>query len=231
MKGRLHVNRILLLLLIALQPTSAQHALFNVALSSLPSAHANKRIIITKTLPPFTSQYLSEIGANVKVIRHDMIDIEGCKALNPARIVISPGPGNPSEAGISMDVIREFAGKIPILGVCLGHQCMYEVFGGVVTFAGEIVHGKTSSITHDNKGVFSGVRNPVQVIRYHSLAGTPPTLPDVLEVTATTDNGIIQGIRHKTLCIEGVQFHPESIMTEDGKIMLRNFLQYTSGTW
>ena len=164
-------------------------------------------------------------------VRHDAITLEGIEALNPARIVISPGPGAPRDAGISCDVIRAWAGRVPILGVCLGLQCMYEVFGGTVAHAGEIMHGKQSPIENDGRGVFVGVPSPFNAVRYHSLAGTRATLPDELEVTATSPGGIIQGVRHKTLAVEGVQFHPESILTEHGYLMLSNFLQWKGGKW
>ena len=182
-------------------------------------------------------QYLCELGANVKVIRNDKITVKECVAMSPSRVVISPGPGDPTSAGVSMDVIKEFAGKIPILGICLGHQSIFQVFGGEVTHARnakgihEIVHGKTSPIEHDGKGVFQNVPNQCKVIRYHSLAGTTKTLPKALMVTAKTASGIIMGVRHRELCIEGVQFHPESILTEHGKTMLTNFLNMKGGRW
>ena len=170
-------------------------------------------------------QYLCELGADVRVERNDQITLEVVEALKPERIVISPGPCTPKEAGLSNDIIRAFAGKKPILGVCLGHQCIGHTFGGVVSGAGEIMHGKTSVIHHDGKGVFAGLPNPFTAIRYHSLAIQPATVPDCLEVTARTDNGIIMGVRHKEFLIEGVQFHPESIMTKVGKDLLANFLR------
>ena len=176
-------------------------------------------------------QYLAEIGAEVIVRRNDKITLEECKQLQPDHIVISPGPGHPSEAGISRDVIREFAGKAPVLGVCLGHQCIYEVFGGTVAAAGEIKHGKQSTIDHDGKGVFAGLPPAFRGARYHSLAGTPDTQPDSLEITARSESGVIMGIRHKELTVEGVQFHPESIATEHGKDLLRNFLAMEGGRW
>lgn len=175
-------------------------------------------------------QLLAELGAEVVVYRNDAITVAEVEALHPARIVISPGPGAPKNAGVSCDIIRAFAGKAPIFGVCLGLQCMFEVFGGVVSHAGEIVHGKTSPIHHDGKGCFTGLPSPVNAVRYHSLAGRPDTLPACLEVTARTDSGVIQGVRHADFVIEGVQFHPESILTEGGRTMLANFLQWTDGT-
>ena len=176
-------------------------------------------------------QYLSELGADVVVYRNDEVTVEECIALNPRNLVISPGPGRPANAGISMDIIKAFAGKIPILGVCLGEQCMFEVYGGVVTYAGEIVHGKTSPIRHDGKGLYEGIPQNFEITRYHSLAGDPKTLPKDLETTSTTENGIIMGVRHKIYCMEGVQFHPESIASEYGRIMVHNFLLWEGGTW
>jgi anthranilate synthase/aminodeoxychorismate synthase-like glutamine amidotransferase len=174
-------------------------------------------------------QYLEELGASVTTLRHDAATLADIEALSPARIVISPGPGAPRDAGISCDVIRAWAGRVPILGVCLGLQCMYEVYGGTVTHAGEIMHGKQSPLEHDGRGVFAGVPSPFLAVRYHSLAGTRETLPAVLEVTATSPGGIIQGVRHRELCVEGVQFHPESILTEHGYKIFANFLKCTSG--
>ncbi len=169
-------------------------------------------------------QYLCELGAEVRVVRNDKATIADIEAMHPERIVISPGPRTPKEAGISVDVVRHFADKLPILGVCLGHQCVGEAFGGTVAAAGEIVHGKMSVIHHDGRGVLSGLANPFEGIRYHSLAVQREGLPDCLEVTAWTERGVIMGVRHKELAVEGVQFHPESIMTGVGKDVLRNFL-------
>jgi anthranilate synthase/aminodeoxychorismate synthase-like glutamine amidotransferase len=174
-------------------------------------------------------QFLSELGAEVLVKRNDQVTLDEIREMAPDHIVISPGPGDPGDAGISRDVIREFAGEIPILGVCLGHQCIYDVFGGTVAGAGEILHGKISVIRHDGKGVFAGLPEGYKAVRYHSLAGTPPTLPQPLEVTAKTDSGIIMGVRHKELTVEGVQFHPESIGTEYGHELLKNFLAMKGG--
>jgi anthranilate synthase/aminodeoxychorismate synthase-like glutamine amidotransferase len=174
-------------------------------------------------------QFMSELGADVVVRRNDEVTPDECLALAPDHVVISPGPGTPADAGVSKEVVRTFAGKVPVLGVCLGHQSIYEVFGGRVTGAGEIRHGKVSPITHDGKGVFAGLPQGFRACRYHSLAGTPETLPDVLEVTATSDSGIIMGVRHRELSVEGVQFHPESIATEHGKDLLRNFLAMSGG--
>jgi anthranilate synthase/aminodeoxychorismate synthase-like glutamine amidotransferase len=169
-------------------------------------------------------QYLCELGAEVEVYRNDKITVEDIDSMAPERIVISPGPGTPDEAGISVDTVRRFAGKVPLLGVCLGHQCIGQAFGGVVSGAGEIKHGKMSQVSHDNKGVFEGLPNPFAAVRYHSLAIVPETLPDVLEVTARSESGVIMGVRHKEFTLEGVQFHPESILTTPGKQLLQNFL-------
>ena len=174
-------------------------------------------------------QYLCELGAEVEVRRNDQVSVAECVAMNPDHVVISPGPCTPAEAGISRDVIRAFAGKVPVLGVCLGHQCVYDVFGGTVAGAGEIKHGKTSAITHDGEGVFAGLPSPFTAIRYHSLAGTPDTQPAELDVTATSESNVIMGVRHRELTVEGVQFHPESIATEHGHELLGNFLAMSGG--
>ncbi|HJM90066.1 MAG TPA: aminodeoxychorismate/anthranilate synthase component II [Dehalococcoidia bacterium] len=170
-------------------------------------------------------QYLSELGEDVEVRRNDELSVEDCLQMAPERIVISPGPATPNEAGISVDLIRAAAGQVPLLGVCLGHQSIGAAFGGKVVGAGEIMHGKTSSITHDGKGVFEGLPQPFEAIRYHSLAIEPDSMPDELEVTARSESGVIMGVRHRTLAIEGVQFHPESIVTTVGHDLLRNFLK------
>ena len=174
-------------------------------------------------------QYLGELGQDVRVYRNDEITIEQIKELNPQHIVISPGPCSPNEAGVSMAVIEHFAGKIPVLGVCLGHQSIGQVFGGNVIRARQVMHGKTSPIYHKNSGVFSSLNNPLIATRYHSLVIDKNTLPDCLEITAWTqlDDGSmdeIMGVRHKALAVEGVQFHPESILTEQGHALLKNFL-------
>ena len=170
-------------------------------------------------------QYLSELGQTVKVIRNDRIDIQQISELDPERIIISPGPCGPSQAGISVDVVKAFSPIKPLLGVCLGHQCVGTAFGCVVKEAGEIMHGKMSDIFHDGKGVFKNIPNPFKAIRYHSLAVVPNTIPEELEVSAKTNNGVIMGIRHKEYMTEGIQFHPESIMTTHGKQILSNFLE------
>jgi len=170
-------------------------------------------------------QALGGQGAKVDVRRNDEVTVDEALALAPESLVISPGPGTPDDAGVSVAVIRALRGKVPILGVCLGHQCLGEAFGGTVAGAGEIVHGKMSVIHHDGRGVLAGVANPFEGIRYHSLAVQREGLPDCLEVTAWTDRDVIMGLRHKELAVEGVQFHPESIMTAVGKDVLRNFLE------
>jgi len=173
-------------------------------------------------------QYLCELGAEVEVARNDKISVEEIKDMAPQGIIISPGPSTPLEAGISNDVIRQFGPTIPTLGVCLGHQCIGYVYGAKVDKAGEIRHGKTSMVNHNGAGVLAGLPNPFEAIRYHSLVVFPETLPDTLEITARTDNGLIMGLRHKEHPVEGVQFHPESILTPDGKHLLQNFLDQVS---
>ena len=169
-------------------------------------------------------QYLCELGAEVEVVRNDMTTIEDIEILNPEKIVISPGPCTPEKAGISNDAVRHFGKRMPILGVCLGHQCIGYSYGGKVDRAGEIMHGKTSLIHHDGNGLFKGLPNPFQAISYHSLAIYRENMPDELEITAWTDSGLIMGVRDKNYPVEGVQFHPESILTEVGKDLLSNFL-------
>ncbi|CAG8451681.1 10083_t:CDS:2 [Racocetra fulgida] len=177
-------------------------------------------------------QYISELGAEVQVFRNDQITVEQIKALNPKNIIISPGPGAPSSnVGISRDAILAFAGNIPILGVCLGEQCIFEVFGGKVDYAGEIVHGKTSTIKHDGKGIYIGVPNEITATRYHSLAAKPSTVPEELEITSWSETNVIMGVRHREFTIEGVQFHPESILSDHGKTILGNFLKLQNGKW
>ncbi|MDD2832780.1 MAG: aminodeoxychorismate/anthranilate synthase component II [Methylotenera sp.] len=170
-------------------------------------------------------QYLGELGEEVLVYRNDEIDLAKVAALNPDRIVISPGPCTPNEAGISVPLINEFAGKIPLLGVCLGHQSIGQAFGGKIIHAKQLMHGKTSLIHHKNIGVFKDLPNPYTATRYHSLVIEKESLPDCLEITAWTDDGEIMGVRHKTLAVEGVQFHPESILTEYGHELLNNFVK------
>ena len=172
-------------------------------------------------------QELGELGADPVVHRNDAIDIDGIRSASPDAILISPGPGRPRSAGISMDVIRELGGEIPILGVCLGHQAIGEVYGGEGVVAPTLMHGKTSAIHHDGTGIFAGLPDPFVATRYHSLVVEPASVPDVLEVTAHTADGVIMGLRHRTLAVEGVQFHPESLLTLEGPGLLSNFLAST----
>jgi para-aminobenzoate synthetase component II len=169
-------------------------------------------------------QYLGELGAELEVFRNDKIDLAGIKKLDPEKIIISPGPGYPSESGISEPAIRAFASSVPVLGVCLGHQAIAEVFGGVVTGARRLMHGKTSTIYHDGTGLFKGVKNPFDATRYHSLIVERGSLPACLEITAETKEKEIMGLKHKIHKVYGVQFHPESILTGEGKKILKNFL-------
>ncbi|MBK9521812.1 MAG: aminodeoxychorismate/anthranilate synthase component II [Rhodocyclaceae bacterium] len=170
-------------------------------------------------------QYFAELGEDVRVYRNDAISIKEIAAMKPARIVISPGPCSPAEAGISVATISEFAGKVPLLGVCLGHQSIGAAFGGEIIHAKQLMHGKTSPVLHNGVGVFAGLPSPLTVTRYHSLAIRRDSLPECLEVTAWTEDGEIMGVRHRTKNVEGVQFHPESILTECGHALLKNFLQ------
>jgi len=169
-------------------------------------------------------QYLGEMGEDIRVYRNNKVTIAQIEELSPEHIIISPGPCTPNEAGISLDVIQNFKGIVPILGVCLGHQAIGQAFGGDVVRANRLMHGKTSQVYHDGRGVFSGLVSPITATRYHSLIVKKETLPDCFEITAQTDQGEIMGIRHKKYAIEGVQFHPESILTQDGHDMLKNFL-------
>jgi anthranilate synthase/aminodeoxychorismate synthase-like glutamine amidotransferase len=169
-------------------------------------------------------QYLGELGAHIRVYRNDQIAVAEIERLAPEKIVLSPGPCTPKEAGVSCDVIRQFAGRVPILGVCLGHQCIGEVFGGEIVRAPALFHGKTSMIYHDGKTIFRGLPRPFEATRYHSLVIRRETLPDCLELSAETDDGVIMGVRHRELLVEGVQFHPESILTREGKRLLANCL-------
>jgi anthranilate synthase component II len=169
-------------------------------------------------------QYLCELGADVEVRRNDEVTVDDVRAMGPERIVISPGPCTPNEAGISVNLVREMAGEVPILGVCLGHQSVGAAFGGDVVNAPELMHGKTSMIHHDNRGIFAGLPNPFIATRYHSLVLKEETIPAVLEVSARSDDGVVMGLRHREYDIEGVQFHPESILTTAGKDLLANFI-------
>ncbi len=169
-------------------------------------------------------QYLGELGQEIRVYRNDQVTLEQIERLSPDRIVISPGPRAPEDAGLSNEILRRMAGRVPLLGVCLGHQCIGHVFGGEVVRAPRLMHGKTSMIHHDGKTIFRGLPNPFEATRYHSLIIRRETLPDCLEITAETDQGEIMGVRHRECVVEGVQFHPESILTQCGKDLLRNFL-------
>jgi len=175
-------------------------------------------------------QELGELGADPVVHRNDAIDVTAIRAATPDLILISPGPGRPENAGVSMAVIEELAGVIPILGVCLGHQAIGQVFGGDVVQAPSLMHGKTSAIHHDGRGVFTGLPDPFTATRYHSLVVEPSTVPSELEVTAQTSDGVIMGLRHRTLAVEGVQFHPESLLTPEGPSLLANFLAVAVAT-
>lgn len=181
-------------------------------------------------------QYLGELGVHTQVFRNDKITLDEIEALNPSHIILSPGPCTPNEAGICLDVIRHFSDRIPILGVCLGHQAIAQAFGGTVIRAKKPMHGKTSEIRHTQQGVFHQIKYPLTVTRYHSLIVERETLPDCFCITAETDDGVVMGIKHKTLPVEGVQFHPEAILTECGKDMLLNFvgheaLKHKGKTW
>jgi anthranilate synthase/aminodeoxychorismate synthase-like glutamine amidotransferase len=170
-------------------------------------------------------QYLGEMGVEIEVARNDELTIDEILNKNPSHLLISPGPCSPKEAGISVEIIKQLGGKLPILGVCLGHQSIGYAYGGDIVRAKKLMHGKTSQISHDGKGVFKGMPNPFKATRYHSLAIRKETLPDCLVVTAESEEGEIMGVRHKSLPVEGVQFHPESILTESGRILLRNFIE------
>ena len=170
-------------------------------------------------------QYLGELGARLEVRRNDQVTVEEIARMAPERIVISPGPKTPSDAGVCLATIEHFSGKIPILGVCLGHQAIGQAFGGKVIRAPELMHGKTSQISHDGRTIFAGLPNPFPATRYHSLIVERSTLPDCLEISATTPDGLIMGLRHRQMKVEGVQFHPESVLTEGGKPLLANFLK------
>lgn len=171
-------------------------------------------------------QYLGELGANIKVFRNDEVTVEKLKRVKPDKIIISPGPGTPEDAGISNDVIKSFSGKVPVLGVCLGHQCVGYAFGGKIVRAARLMHGKTSPIYHDGKTIFKGISKPFVATRYHSLIIKKDSLPKCLEISAWTKEGEIMGVRHKKFKVEGVQFHPESILTDEGKKILKNFLKF-----
>jgi anthranilate synthase component II len=175
-------------------------------------------------------QELGELGAEPTVFRNDAIDVAGVRAERPDAVLISPGPGRPEDGGVSLEVVRRLAGEIPLLGVCLGHQCIGQAYGGEIMSAPRLMHGKTSEIHHDGKGVFAGLPNPFVATRYHSLVVRPQSVPAELEVTATSTDGVVMGLRHRSLPVEGVQFHPESVLTPSGPALLANFLgQLTAG--
>jgi para-aminobenzoate synthetase component 2 len=191
-------------------------------------ADKSPRLLMIDNYDSFTYnlvQYLGELGADVTVKRNDAIDVAGARAMVPDAIVISPGPCTPREAGVSVPILREMAGELPIFGVCLGMQCMGEAFGGHVIRAARLMHGKTSPVLHDSRTIYEGLPNPFEAMRYHSLIVDSHTLPDCVEVSARTAENEIMGLRHKSLDVEGVQFHPESIGTPEGKHLLRNFLR------
>ncbi len=193
---------------------------------------ATPRLLLIDNYDSFTYNLVQAflvLGADVLVHRNDQITVDQARALAPTHLCISPGPGTPHDAGVSMDMIRAFAGKLPVLGVCLGHQSIVEVFGGHVVRAGRLMHGKTSPVQHDGRGVFADAPQPLQVGRYHSLIAQPETLPPLLEVTARTAEGEIMGVRHRELVVEGVQFHPESVLTPEGPRLMGNFLRFQGG--
>ena len=190
------------------------------------------RLLLIDNYDSFTYnlvQAFMVLGAEVLVHRNDSITVDQAKSLKPTHLCISPGPGTPYDAGVSMRMIEAFAGEIPVFGVCLGHQSLVEVFGGKVVRAGRLMHGKTSLVHHDGQSIMKNMPEPFEAGRYHSLIAQPDTLPDTLEVTARTDEGEIMGVRHKTLNVEGVQFHPESVLTPQGPVLMGNFLQQRSG--
>ncbi|MBU1669491.1 MAG: aminodeoxychorismate/anthranilate synthase component II [Actinobacteria bacterium] len=185
------------------------------------------RTLLVDNYDSFTynlAQYLAELGSEVVVRRNDEVDLEGARSLSPTHVVISPGPGGPPDAGVSCELVSALAGEVPILGVCLGHQVIGHVMGGRVVRGPAPVHGKTSRVFHDGRTIFEGLPSPLEATRYHSLVVDRDSLPDVLEITGSTDDGLVMGLRHRKLTVEGVQFHPESILTPEGKRILENFL-------
>ena len=198
----------------------------------MSNQHEAARLLLIDNYDSFTYnlvQAFMVLGAEVLVHRNDSIGIEQAKSLKPTHLCISPGPGTPYDAGVSMRMIEAFAGEVPIFGVCLGHQSLVEVFGGKVVRAGRLMHGKTSLVHHDGQSILKNMPEPFEAGRYHSLIAQPESLPDTLEVTARTDEGEIMGVRHKSLTVEGVQFHPESVLTPEGPVLMGNFLQQRSG--
>jgi len=195
---------------------------------SIAVRRAAPRLLLVDNYDSFTYNLVQAflvLGADVAVHRNDEITVEAALALEPTHLCISPGPGTPAEAGVSEDMIRAFAGRIPVLGVCLGHQALVEVYGGAIVRAERLMHGKTSMVLHDERGIFAGLPNPLQAGRYHSLIARRDAVPETLEVSAWTEEGEVMGVRHRSLPIEGVQFHPESILTPDGPKLLGNFLR------
>jgi anthranilate synthase/aminodeoxychorismate synthase-like glutamine amidotransferase len=192
----------------------------------------NVRLLLIDNYDSFTYNLVQAflvLGAQVDVHRNDQISVADAQHLAPTHLCISPGPGTPRDAGVSMQMISAFAGRLPVLGVCLGHQSIVEVFGGKVVRAGRLMHGKTSPVSHDGRCLFAGLPQPVEVGRYHSLIAAPASLPEMLEVSARTPEGEIMGVRHRTLMVEGVQFHPESVLTPQGPVLLANFLRQAGG--
>jgi anthranilate synthase/aminodeoxychorismate synthase-like glutamine amidotransferase len=192
-----------------------------------PAGLAPPRLLLVDNYDSFTYNLVQAflvLGADVRVHRNDEITVEAAVELAPTHLCISPGPGTPGEAGVSKDLIRAFAGRIPVLGVCLGHQALVEVYGGSIVRADRLMHGKTSSVLHDGRGIFAGLPNPFRAGRYHSLIARRDTVPEALEVTAWTEEGEVMGVRHRSLAVDGVQFHPESILTPDGPRLLESFL-------
>jgi anthranilate synthase/aminodeoxychorismate synthase-like glutamine amidotransferase len=201
-------------------------------MSQATSRDAGARLLLIDNYDSFTYnlvQAFMVLGADVLVHRNDKLSVDAARALQPTHLCISPGPGTPYDAGVSMQMIDAFAGKIPVFGVCLGHQSLVEVFGGKVVRAGRLMHGKTSLVHHDQRGILQNMPEPFQAGRYHSLIAQPESLPEALEVTARTDEGEIMGVRHRKLTVEGVQFHPESVLTPDGPTLMGNFLKQRAG--
>ncbi len=194
----------------------------------MATTFADIRMLLIDNYDSFTYnlvQAFAKYGADVMVYRNDTITVEQSRALEPTHLVISPGPGRPEDAGVSLAMIAAFSASVPVLGVCLGHQCIVQHEGGEIIRAEQLMHGKTSHIRHDGKSLFEGIAQPLEVGRYHSLCARPESLPDTLEITASSDSGVIMGVRHKSLHVEGVQFHPESVLTPDGDALMTNFMR------